>query len=54
MDQKIITLNETEMEKPTFHQYKNSVLTYDVNMNENLVSTEVSFGKKNFKYFKDG
>ena len=34
VDQKIITLNETEIEKHKFHQHKNSVLIYDVNMNK--------------------
>ena len=50
----MITLNETEIEKHKFHEHKNSVLICDVNMNKNLVSTEVTFGKKDFKYFKDG
>ena len=34
MGQKIITLNETEIEKHKFHQHKNAVLIYDVNMNK--------------------
>ena len=44
--------SETEIEKKIkFHQYKNSVSIYDVDIKKILVSNKVSFGKKGFEYF---
>ena len=42
---------ETETEKHKFHQHKNAISIYDIDINKILVSSKVSFGKKGFRYF---
>ena len=50
-------VGETEIEKHNFHQHKNPISIFDVDINKILVSKKIYFGKKGFKYFiglKDG
>ena len=51
MDKKSITFGETELKKRKFHQHKNPIFIYYVEINKILVSNKVSFGKNCFKYF---
>ena len=51
MDKKIIKFDDTEIEIYKFHQHKSPILTGNINNNKIVVSNEVSFGKKDFKYF---
>ena len=57
MDKKIINFCDTAIENHKFHHHKTSILTNNININKIVVSNEVSFCKKSFKYFigyKDG
>ena len=57
MDKKIIKFGESKLEKYKFHQHKNLIEIYDVEINQILAFNKVSLGKKDFKYFigyKDG
>ena len=57
MDKKIVRFGEIEIEKQIFYQHKNPISIYNVGIDKILVSSKVSFGKKDFKYFigsKDG
>ena len=48
IDKKIIKFGETGTQKQQFHQHKNPILIYDVEINKILVSKKVSFGRKGF------
>ena len=37
--------------KNRFHQHKNSILIHNTDINKIVVSSKVSFAKKDFKYF---
>ena len=51
MGQEIITFGDIKVEKQKFHQRKNLVLVYDVNIGRIVVSKKFPFGKKGFQYF---
>ena len=51
LDKKVIKFDDTEIEKYKFHQNKSPISIDNININKNVVSNEVSFGKKDFKYF---
>ena len=51
MDKKIIKFDDTKIEKFKFHQHKSPFLIDNIDINKIVVSTKVSFGKKDFKYF---
>ena len=51
MDKKIIKFDVTKIEKFKFHQHKSPFLIDNIDINKIVVSTKVSFGKKDFKYF---
>ena len=51
MGQEIITFGDIKVEKQKFHQCKNLVLVYYVNIGRIVVSKKVPFGKKGFQYF---
>ena len=44
-------MDKNVIEKHKFHQHKNSISIYGVDINKILVSNKVSFGKKGYKYF---
>ena len=46
----IITFGNIEFEKHKFHQYKNPISIYVVNIGRKVVSKKVPFGKKGFEY----
>ena len=48
---KNIKIGETGIKKHKFHQHKNPVSMYNVDINKTLVANKVSFGKMGFKYF---
>ena len=48
---KIITFDETEIEKCKFRQYNSPISIVNIVINKIVVSNKVSFGKKVFKYF---
>ena len=48
MGKEIITFGNTEIEKTKFHQYKNLVSIYDVNIDRIVVSSKAPFGKPRF------
>ena len=45
MDEEIIMLGDIKVEKHKFHQHKNSILIYDLNIDRIVVSNEVPSGK---------
>ena len=51
MEKAIIKFGDTEIEKQEFHQYKRPIWIKKIGINKILVSNEVSFVKKYFKYF---
>ena len=51
MSNEIITFGNIETEKHKFHQDKNPISIYDVDINKIIVSNKVPFGKKDFKCF---
>ena len=51
MDKEIIKFDDTEIEKYKFHQHKSPILIDNININKIVVSSKVSLGKKDFKYF---
>ena len=53
INKKFITFYDTGTEEYKFYQYKKSVPTNDVDINEIVVSNKLPFGKKDFKYFVD-
>ena len=48
----MIKFGDVEVEKNKFHQHKNSISIYDVDIDKIVVPKKVSFGKKSF-YFID-
>ena len=46
MNKQIVTFVDYETEKHKFHQHKNSISIYDVDIKKILVSNKVSLGKK--------
>ena len=50
MDKQFIKFDDTEIEKYKFHQYKKPISIDNIDINKIVVSHEVSFGKKHFKY----
>ena len=53
MDKKDIKFSEIEIGRHKYHQHKNPISIYDVDIKKILVPTKFSFGKKGFKYFID-
>ena len=51
MDKKIMNLDDTEIEKYKFHQYKRLISIDNREVNKIAVSNKIFFGKNNFKYF---
>ena len=51
MDKKIITFDDTEIEKYIFHQYKRPNSIDNIDFNKIVVSNKISFDKKDFKCF---
>ena len=49
--EKVIKLDDTEIEKQKFHQHKEPILIKNTDINEIGVYNKVSFGEKRFKYF---
>ena len=50
MDKNVIKFGDTEIEKHKFHQRKSPILRNHIDINKIVVSNDVSFGKKGFKY----
>ena len=48
MDKEIITFGNIEVEKYKFHQLKNPILIFDVNIAIIIVSNKVPYGYKRF------
>ena len=48
MDKEIITFGNIEVEKYKFHQLKNPILIFDVNISIIIVSNNVPYGYKRF------
>ena len=51
MDKKIITFDDTEIEKYKFHQYKNPRSISNIDINKIVLSNSIPFGKKDLKHF---
>ena len=51
MDKEILTFGNIEIEKSKFHRHKTSIHLGDVDVEKVLVSDNISFGEKNYKYF---
>ena len=51
MDKITIKFGDIEIEKQTFHQYKGPISMKTIDIDAKVVSNNVSFGKKGFKYF---
>ena len=51
MEKTIIKFGDIEIQKQKFHQHKGSISIKNIDINEIVVCTKVSFGKKGFKYF---
>ena len=49
MGKEIIAFGNTEVEKRQFHQNKNPILIYDVNIGKIVVPIKFPFAKKGFK-----
>ena len=50
MDKKIIIFGNIDVEKHKFHQYKNAISIYDLNIDRIVVSNKVPFSKKCYMY----
>ena len=50
MDKKVIKFGDNEIEKHKFYQHKSPILRNHIDINKIVVSNDVSFGKKGFKY----
>ena len=50
MDKKIITFDDTEIEKYKFYQCKSLISIDNTDFNKIVVSNQTSFGKTGFKY----
>ena len=48
MDKEIITFGNIEVQKYKFHQHKNPILIFDVNIAIIIVSNKVPYGYKRF------
>ena len=51
MDKKVMKLDDTEIEKCKFHQYKRPISIDNREVNKIAVSNKIFFGKNHFKYF---
>ena len=51
MGKEILTFEDIEFEKNRFYRNKTPVLLRDIDTEELLVSTKISVGEKNYKYF---
>ena len=51
MDKEILTFGNIEIEKNKFHRHKTSIHLGDVDVEKVLVSDNISFDEKNYKYF---
>ena len=51
MEKTIIKINDIEIERQKFHQYKRPISIKNTDINKTVVSNKISFGKKGFKYF---
>ena len=51
MDKKIMNLDDTEIEKYKFHQYKRLISIDNREVNKMAGSNKIFFGKNNFKCF---
>ena len=50
MDKKLNTFGDTEIGKHIFHYRKNLISIDDVDIDKILISSNISFCKKSFKY----
>ena len=51
MEKTIIKFGDTEIEKQKFHQHKGPISIKNIDINKIVVSSQVPFGKKEFKHF---
>ena len=51
MGKEILTFGDTEIEKNKFYRLKTSILLGDVDVEKVLVSNNIPFGEKVYKYF---
>ena len=51
MSKKVLTFDNIEIEKNKFYHHKTPTFLGDVDIEKKLVSNNVSFGEKNYKYF---
>ena len=51
MEKTIIKLGDTEIEKQKFYQHKRPISIQNIDINNIVVPSKVSFGKRSFKYF---
>ena len=51
MEKAIIKLDDIEIPKQTFHQFKRTISIKNVDNDEKVVSNKIRFGKLGFKYF---
>ena len=51
MDKTVLKFGNVEIEKQKFHQHKGPIWINNIGTNKIVVSKEVSFCKKGFKYF---
>ena len=51
MGKEVLTFVNIEIEKNKFYHYKTLFFERDVDIEEVLVSKNISFGEKNYKYF---
>ena len=51
MDKEILTFGDIEIEKNKFYHKKTHIFLENVDIEKVLVSNEISFGEKNYKYF---
>ena len=51
MGKQILTFVKSEIEKNKFHRYRTPIFLRDVDIKKALVTSKISFGGKNYKYF---
>ena len=51
MGKEVLTFGNIEIEKNKFYHHKTPIFLRDVDIEKKLVSNNVSFGEKNYKYF---
>ena len=51
MGKEILTFNNIQIEKSKFYRHKTPIFLEDVDIQKVLVSSKISFGEKNYKYF---